>query len=172
MTPWHRQQPFSRRPARAYDLPPVPVLIAFLHATAGYLVKQTWVEAIKRGAYRSWPGLTPQLVARYCPDVDETHLGHMAQPRQHTRSTQRCLARDMDATAQTANTVEVIKLPLNRMFTNNTGHFQPRSQWESISHGGIPCQVQCHTRSTVCNKTRWTPHTSVQHPLRPTAREQ
>ena len=114
--------------ARAYDLQPVPALIAFLHATAGYPVKQTWVEAIKRGAYHSWPGLTPQLMARYGPNADETHLGHMAQPRQHTQSTQRCLARDMDATAQTANTVKVIKLPLNRMFTNNTGHFQLRAR--------------------------------------------
>ena len=69
--------------ARAYNLPSVPDLIAFLHATAGYPVKQTWVDAIKRGAYNTWPGLTPQLAARYCPMPPETLQGHMAQPHQH-----------------------------------------------------------------------------------------
>ena len=128
--------------ARAYDLPSVPALIAFLHATAGYPVKQTSIEAIKRGAYCSWPGLMPQLVARYCPDADKTHLGHMAQPRQHTWSTQRCLARDMDATAQMANTVKVIELPLNCMFTNDTGHFQPHTR-----SGNQYLMAACHARS-------------------------
>jgi hypothetical protein len=119
--------------ARAYDLPSVPALIAFLHATAGYPVKQTWIEAIKRGAYHSWPGLTVQLATRYCPDADETHLGHMAQPRQHTRSTQQRAHRTMTPpntvpTTHTANSVELVELPLNRIFTDNTGRFQPCSR--------------------------------------------
>ena len=73
--------------AKAYDLPSVPALIAYLHATAGYPVKSTWQAAVKRGAYDSWPGLTSGLVARYCPDAPQTIQGHMAQPRTHIRST-------------------------------------------------------------------------------------
>jgi hypothetical protein len=69
------------------DLPNTPALIAYLHATAGYPVKQTWLDAIQRGAYASWPGLTYKLAARHCPNSDETLLGHMAQPRQHIHST-------------------------------------------------------------------------------------
>jgi|APFre7841882793_1041355.scaffolds.fasta_scaffold02758_3 hypothetical protein len=68
---------------RAYDLPSVPALIAYLHGTAGYPVKSSWLAAIKRGAYTSWPGLTYMLAARYCPEADETLRGHMAQPWQH-----------------------------------------------------------------------------------------
>ncbi len=71
--------------ARAYDLPNVPALIAYLHAAAGYPVKATWLQAIKHGAYNTWPGLTVRAVSRYCPDASETCLGHMAQPRQHIR---------------------------------------------------------------------------------------
>ena len=80
----HRATPH----VRAYDLPNTPALIAYLHAAAGYPVRSTWLNAIKRGHYRSWPGLTYTLASHYCPDADETHQGHMAQPQQHIRSTQ------------------------------------------------------------------------------------
>jgi hypothetical protein len=78
----------THREVRTLDLPSTPALIAYHHATAGYPVKQTWLDAIQRGAYKTWPGLTYKLVARHCPDADETLRGHMAQPRQHIRSTQ------------------------------------------------------------------------------------
>ena len=79
--------PSSLPHIRAYDLPNTPALVVYLHATAGYPVKSTWLTAIKLGYYSSWPGLTYTLAAKYCPDADETHFGHMAQPRQHVRST-------------------------------------------------------------------------------------
>ena len=66
---------------RAYDLPNTPALVAYLHAAVGYLVKSTWLHAIKHGHYRSWPGLTYQGAACYCPDANEIHRGHMAQPK-------------------------------------------------------------------------------------------
>ena len=55
----------ANRMARTYDLPNTPALVAYLHATAGYPVKATWLAAIKRGAYSTWPGLTYDLAARY-----------------------------------------------------------------------------------------------------------
>ena len=113
--------------ARAYDLPSVPHLIAYLHATAGYPVKSTWLAAIKRGAYSSWPGLTPTLVARYCPDADETRRGHTAQPRQHIRSTQPTLVHPpMPAQAQQP-TIEFHEVALTQLFTDDTGRFHPRA---------------------------------------------
>ena len=75
------------RTARVYDLPSTPALVAYLHATAGFPVRQTGLDAIKRGTYAMWPGLTYALVLRHCPTSDETYKGHMAQPRQHLRST-------------------------------------------------------------------------------------
>ncbi len=43
---------------RAYDLPSTRALIEYLHATAGYPMKATWIDAIKACNYKSWPGLT------------------------------------------------------------------------------------------------------------------
>eukprot|EP00804_Cyclotella_cryptica_P001915 CCRYP_007354-RB/>CCRYP_007354-RB protein AED:0.32 eAED:0.31 QI:82/0/0/1/0/0/5/0/565 len=48
---------------RTHDLPTTRALFAFLHATAGYPVKSTWLQAIKNGFYNSWSGLTYTLSA-------------------------------------------------------------------------------------------------------------
>ncbi|KAL7531028.1 hypothetical protein ACHAXR_003813, partial [Thalassiosira sp. AJA248-18] len=71
----------------AYDLPSVGALVAYLHAAAGFPVKDTWLRAIKAGNYATWPGLTYSNAAKYCPDAEETILGHMVQTRQGARST-------------------------------------------------------------------------------------
>ena len=133
--------------ARAYDLPSVPALIAYLHAAAGYPVKATWLQAIKRGAYNTWPGLTVRAVSRYFPDASETCLGHMAQPcqhirpshtqpllqeapRQHTRPphTQPLLQEAPHVATLAAPALEIYEIPLNQLFTDDTGRFQPRSR--------------------------------------------
>ena len=120
------------------DLPNTPALVAYLHATAGYPVKQTWLEAIKRGAYDSWPGLTYKLAARHCPSSDETLFGHMAQPRQHIRSTRvapatpridttMANASDM-LTTQDDPSITLHEIPINYIFTDDTGRFTPRAR--------------------------------------------
>lgn len=126
----HRATPH----VRAYDLPNTPALIAYLHSAAGYLVRSTWLNAIKRGHYRSWPGLTYTLASRYCPDADKTHQGHMAQPRQHIRSTQPQPTRlpqphlPVDPTAPPDSSITIHELPLSRLFSDDTGRFTPRSR--------------------------------------------
>ena len=42
----------------AYDLPSVEALVHYLHATAGFPVKSTWLAEIKAGNYATWLGLT------------------------------------------------------------------------------------------------------------------
>ena len=37
-------------------------LVTYLHAAAGYPVKQTWIRAIEQGHYMWWPGLTAEQV--------------------------------------------------------------------------------------------------------------
>ena len=116
--------------SRAYDLPSVPALISYLHACAGYPVKATWYAAVKRGAYTSWPGLTPGLVARYCPEAPETTLGHMTQPKQHIRSTKRQpqpLPIPL-TTKPPPPTLTLHEFPLNTIFTDDTGRFHPRAR--------------------------------------------
>ena len=126
---------------RAYDLPSTRALIEYLHATAGHPVKSTWLSAIKSGYFHSWPGLTYATAARYCPDSDATIKGHMAQARQHTRSTQprqirqQNLAPDhdqqdlaLDRDVPPAHTLEIMDLLLNKLFTDDTGRFPIRAR--------------------------------------------
>ena len=42
----------------AYNLPNVKALVRYLHAAAGFPVRDTWLRAIKAGNFTSWPGLT------------------------------------------------------------------------------------------------------------------
>ncbi len=51
--------------------------IKYLHAAAGYPVKDTWIAAINAGNYNTWPGLSAQAVRRHFPELDETQKGHM-----------------------------------------------------------------------------------------------
>ena len=71
----------------AYDLPSVEALVRYFHAAAGFPVKDTWLAAIKQGNYDTWPGLTYNNAAKYCPSANETLKGHMVQTRQGVRST-------------------------------------------------------------------------------------
>ncbi len=68
------------------DLPSIPALVAFYHACLGFPVKDLWLEAIKVGNCNTFDGLTYSNVAWYCPDSDETILGHLAQTWQNVRS--------------------------------------------------------------------------------------
>ena len=42
----------------AYRLTTQKEIVEFYHAAAGWPVKKTWIAAIQRNAYASWPGLT------------------------------------------------------------------------------------------------------------------
>jgi hypothetical protein len=70
-----------------YSLPSIPQSINYLHAAAGFPVKETWIDAIKAGNFVTWPGLTTSLVQKHCPDSDETQKDHMKEQRQGVRST-------------------------------------------------------------------------------------
>ena len=43
-----------------------------MHAVAGFPVRSTWLKAIKNGNFNSWPGLTYNNAAKYCPQSVET----------------------------------------------------------------------------------------------------
>ena len=70
-----------------YSLPSIQQSVKYLHAAAGFPVKDEWLDAIKAGNYVTWPGLTLEAVRKHCPDSDETQKGHMKKQRQGVRST-------------------------------------------------------------------------------------
>ena len=77
----------------AYDLPIIAALATCHHATAGFYVKETWCQAIAKGKYATWPGLTVELARRHCPNSEETFLGTMSQKRKNIRSTKKQLTK-------------------------------------------------------------------------------
>jgi hypothetical protein len=61
--------------------------IAFLHAAAGYPVVSTWLKAIAKGYFTTWPGLTVQTVKRHMRKSIITAMGHQDQQRSNRQST-------------------------------------------------------------------------------------
>jgi hypothetical protein len=51
--------------------------VRFLHASAGSPVPSTWTDAINKGNYATWPGITSELVTKHLPKVEATIKGHM-----------------------------------------------------------------------------------------------
>jgi len=82
----HRRSP-NESVANVYSLPSMPQTIRYLHAAAGFPVKDTWIDAVNNGHYSTWPGLTAKAVKKHFPESVETQKGHMKKQRQNVRST-------------------------------------------------------------------------------------
>jgi hypothetical protein len=67
-----------------YELPSIEPTIRYLHATAGFPTKESWLRAIRQGNYNSWPLINVKNVACHFPKLEETH--HMHGQRQGVRS--------------------------------------------------------------------------------------
>ena len=77
----------KERANKVYDLPSITQAVRYLHAAAGFPTQETWIKAIKKGNYNTWPTITPTVVRRHFPESDETQKGHMKRQRQGVRST-------------------------------------------------------------------------------------
>ena len=77
-----QQQPSTHETVNnVYELRSKAEMVQFYHAAAGFPTKRTWVRAVQRGHYASWPGLTAAAVQKHFPESMETQKGHMrAQP--------------------------------------------------------------------------------------------
>ena len=62
-------------------------LINYLHGACFSPVKVTFLHAIQRGFFKSWPGLTRNLVLKNLEDSIYTSMGHIRQERQGLQST-------------------------------------------------------------------------------------
>ena len=80
----------------AYDLPSIEDLVLYMHAAAGFPVKSTWLKAIKKENFETWPGLTYTNSVKYFPHSVETIKGHMVQPSQGVRSTKKTVHQARD----------------------------------------------------------------------------
>ena len=60
-------------------------LVQWLHAAAFSPSTSTFLNAIQRNFFATWPGLTPESVRRYLPSSEATVKGHLDQQRQRKR---------------------------------------------------------------------------------------
>jgi hypothetical protein len=72
-----------------YELKTQPELVRYLHASAGFPTKPTWLRAVKNRQYASWPGLTPEAIVKHFPESEETLKGHARKTKSGQRSTKR-----------------------------------------------------------------------------------
>jgi hypothetical protein len=120
------------------DLPSISALVSFYHACLGFPVKQTWLDAIKAGNCDTFDGLTYSNMARYCPDSNETILGHLAQQRRNVRSTKPKWPTPLSPPALPttapsptdvpSHQVFITVYPLSRLYTDDTGCFPVRAR--------------------------------------------
>jgi hypothetical protein len=109
-------------------------MIKLLHATAFSPVKSTWIAAIKRGCFATWPGLTTAAVNKHYPQTIATFKGHLDQSRQNTRST-KPKTHDNEPPANPSqepnnaitNQVFATVEETGRIYTDQTGQFPVRS---------------------------------------------
>ncbi len=70
-----------------YELPSIEQTVQYLHAAVGHPTEDTWLRAIRKGNYNSWPLIDTQKVWKYFPESEETQFGHMRGQPQGVRST-------------------------------------------------------------------------------------
>jgi hypothetical protein len=70
-----------------FDLPNNRQTLQYLHALAGFPVKETFLVAVRAGNYATWPGLMTTLIPIHFLDSDKTQKGHMKEQRKGVRST-------------------------------------------------------------------------------------
>ena len=60
-----------------YKLPSVEPAIRYLHGAAGFPTKYTWLKAIRKGNFLSWPLINVKNINKYFPASEETQRGHV-----------------------------------------------------------------------------------------------
>ena len=79
--------PDTLRAKHVYETKSKQELTLFYHAACFIPTKRTFVDATKRNAFASWPGLTVDLGNKYLPRTEATIKGHIRQQYKGTQST-------------------------------------------------------------------------------------
>ena len=57
--------------------------IKYLHQCAFPPTTKTWIQAVKKGHFKTWPGVTVNAIQCYLPKSEATTLGHLDQKRKN-----------------------------------------------------------------------------------------
>jgi hypothetical protein len=123
-------------------------LVRYYHAAVRFSTKPTWVKAIRKKKFASWPGLTVDTIKCHYPDSKETPKGHGRKTPSKLRSTKQTtptLEDSDDAIDSHASTlpcptkkehtifIHILDMEneaTQKIFTNQPGHFPKK-----LSHG-------------------------------------
>jgi hypothetical protein len=126
------------------DLPSISALVSFYHACLGFTVKKMWLDAIKVGNCNTYDGLTYSNVARYCPDLDKTILGHLVQQCQNVRLTKPNLPTPLAPPALPTTAPSPTDVASNQVFIMGTlsAGCTPMTPWPSMVQlvRGVPVE--------------------------------
>ena len=89
----------------------------FYHAACFSPTKHTFVEAIKRNAFASFPGLPTDIVNKYLPNTEATIKGHI---RQHHKGTKSTKMKQEGFTATQQEPQEILEKRTNQIFLKVT----------------------------------------------------
>jgi hypothetical protein len=109
-----------------YELPSIEQTIRYLPTAVGFPTKATWLKAIRKGNYSTWPLINVKNVYKHFPQSEETQQGHMRGQRQGLRSTNiiQQLTTGHDTPVQNRNDIMLQTYDANEtMYTDQTGRF-------------------------------------------------
>jgi hypothetical protein len=89
-----------------FDLPSFRETFLWYHASVGFLPKETFVDAVRKGNYATWPKLTVTLINRYFLDSNKTIKGHLKGQRQGICSTKQIALENINKDEQVRIKIE------------------------------------------------------------------
>ena len=106
-------------------------LVQWFHAAAFSPCPSTFLDAIQRNFFATWPGLTANIVRRHLTQTDATVKGHLDQQRQRKCKHPSPEEQPIPSTGTRSNTIYAIILdpvtPTGRTYSNLTGRFPIQS---------------------------------------------
>ena len=147
----------------AYGLPNVEAVVKYLHATAGFHLKSTWLKAIKVGNYITWPGMDYYGVNKYFPRADETIKKHISQTLQGVWSTipkpmatPKAPEADINLAPNRYHEIHVwVKHSSKKLHQSNREIPSPSSKWQPVHNGDVTFWLQQCPGPIFQKSNRW-----------------
>ena len=113
--------------------------IKYLHQCAFSLTTRTWLQAVKKGHFKTWPSVTVETIQCYLPKSEATMLGHLDQQRKNIQSTK--LNEDDQDTTHTLSPLEK-GLSTHALYAAPICYNEPTGKLYYRLSGAISCSKQ------------------------------
>ena len=111
--------------------------IKYLHQCTFSPTPRTWLQAVKKGHFKTWPRVTVEAIKRYLPKSEATTMGHLDQQRKNIQSTK--LQKDDHDNMTTPSPLEK-GLSTHAMYAATICYNEPTGQLYTDPTGRFPVQ--------------------------------